>query len=921
MSGARDSRDTRGRLLQVIADVRRRWRAKIVLRGALITAGAALILIVVAGYGLRDASIGYDAVVAVRAAAVVLVLALAARFLIMPLRRAVTDEQVALYLEEHEPSLQNVLISALDAHSAQLSPALSSRTVEQAIERCREIEDGRRVDRQELNRFATASSTIVVVALGLLLFGPPILRDGAQALLDPLRAAGDPKAMRVSVEPGNAEIPRGADQLVSAELHGWARRGGSAGVAQRIEILLRNLGDSAFQRIPMLPTDDATRYEVLLFDVAQPAEYYIEADGVRTAMFRIDVVDLPYVEQIQLEIDYPDYTGLPNDVVEDGGDIVALRNSVVTIRARTTMPVQGGRIVLDDGRTIPMQLMSDSVLQAPVTVTRAGFYTIELTAQNGTRTEASPRYLIDVLDDRGPSVRIQKPGHDVRPTNVEEVFVEASATDDFGVARLELVYSVNGGEENVIPLMNTQRPMPEASAGHTFYLEELGLKPGDLVSYYARATDNGADGGRVSTSDIFFMNVRPFSRDYRQAEQSGGGGGGGGGQQQNDNPGELSRRQREIITATFNLIRDSAQYSEREYTENLNTIALMQDRLREQVTTLRTRMDNRQVTQDSMFAQIAEILPLATREMADALTQLRARASREAIAPEQRALQQLQRAEALFRDVQVQFGQQQGGGGGGGGATPNAEDLADLFELERDALRNQYEQVQSGERQAGQDQGAVDAALERLRELARRQEQENERLRRQLNMRQNQQGGAGGAQQQRQLADETEEAARQLERLARENRNTQMQDVARQLQQAADAMRRSAANARNGNTADANAALNQLEEARRRLERTRSATLEQQTRDALERANRLAAEQRDIANRMSRLQGLSGTERAEEARRLIEEKEQQAQDVAELERQIDRMAAASRTEQRDASRRLQEAANSIRENQLKERIM
>ena len=46
--------------------------------------------------------------------------------------------------------------------------------------------------------------------------------------------------------------------------------------------------------------------------------------------------------------------------------------------------------------------------------------------------------VIDVVDDRGPAVRITKPGHDTRPTTVEEVFVEASAEDDFGVARLEL---------------------------------------------------------------------------------------------------------------------------------------------------------------------------------------------------------------------------------------------------------------------------------------------------------------------------------------------------------------------------------------------------------------------------------------------------------------------------------------------------
>ncbi|MGH7464228.1 MAG: hypothetical protein ACREK1_03570, partial [Longimicrobiales bacterium] len=857
------------------------------------------------------------AVVTFRILAAAALLLLVTGFVILPLRRRVTSEQVALYLEEHEPSLQNTLISALDADGAAVSPALAQRTIEHAVERCREIEGGRRVDRRDLNRFAAAVAVAIVLGIGLTGFGPPLFRHGAGTLLKPFGSAADATPYRIDVLPGDVTIARGSDQVVTAMLHGWELRAGMNGVAQQVEILLRAAGDSAFQRLPLTPMDEASQYEVLLFDVASATEYYIEADGVRSPLYRIDVADLPYVERIQLEYDYPDYTGLPNEVVEDGGDIIALRGSRVAVRASTTMPVAGGRIVLDGGRAVRMQPGADGGLQGVITVAGAGFYTIELTTGDSVTVSGSPQYLIDVIDDRGPGVRLSRPGHDIRPTTIEEVFVEATAEDDFGVARLEIVYSVNGGAEQVVPLLSNARALTEANAGHTFYLEELNLKSGDLIAYYARATDNSGRNANTATSDMFFMNIRPFGRDYRQAEQAGGGGGGGGGG--GDSPGELSQRQREIITATFNLIRDSASYQQREYTEHVNTIALMQDRLREQVTTLRTRMDNRQVTQDTMFAKIAEILPLAAREMVSALNELRARRTRDALGAEQRALQQLQHAESVFREVQVAFDQQQGGGGGGG-AAPNAEDLADLFELERDKLRNQYETVQRGEQQQAQNQDEVDAALERLRQLARRQEQENERLRQQAAMRQNRQGGGGGAQSQRQLAEETEEAARQLERLSRETQQPTLTEVARQLQQAADEMRRSAANARTGNTANANAALNQLEEARRRLERSQNETLEQQTQEALDRAARLAREQENIADRMNRLQAMSGTERRDEAQRLIERKDEQLEEVADLERQIDRLAGASRTEQRDASRRLQEAANSIRDNQLKERI-
>ena len=96
------------------------------------------------------------------------------------------------------------------------------------------------------------------------------------------------------------------------------------------------------------------------------------------------------------------------------------------------------------------------------------------------------------------------------------------------------------------------------SAGHTIYLEELGLKPGDFVSYFAKATDNDTvPGPQTASSDIYFVQVRPFKKDYKQAQSQAQQGGGGGGRQRD--VGELSRQQREIVAATFNTVRDKAE--------------------------------------------------------------------------------------------------------------------------------------------------------------------------------------------------------------------------------------------------------------------------------------------------------------------------------------------------------------------------
>src|SRR5690606_32168022 len=314
----------------------------------------------------------------------------------------------------------------------------------------------------------------------------------------------------------------------------------------------------------------------------------------------------------------PAYTGLSPQAVEDGGDVAVLAGTEVLVRALPTVPVDAGRLILDRGDTIALAPAQDGRLEGAFTVTAPGFYRIELQSPDGAMHAASPEYTIDVLEDQPPIVALRKPGRDMRASSVDEVFVEASAEDDHGIGTLELVFSVNGGEEQAVQLFRTGERRPSVSAGHTFYLEELELQPGDLVSYYARARDNAQPRPQDATSDIYFIEIRPFSRDYRQAEQMGGPGGGGEAQ-----PGALAQRQREIVAATFNVVRDRERYSDKELRENLVTLALSQGKLREQVETLVGRMGARGIVQlDSSFQAIAEALPRAAEEMKEAEAKL-----------------------------------------------------------------------------------------------------------------------------------------------------------------------------------------------------------------------------------------------------------------------------------------------------------
>src|SRR5262245_16012947 len=172
---------SRTALVDVIRQVRSRWRYKIALRGVARFLAATALVLVASGFALESLRFTPGSILAFRVLVALAVLGSAAWFIVRPLMRKVSDDQVALYLEEHEPTLEATIVTAIEAEQAgranEMSPTLVRRLVEAAIERCHEIEEGRRVERTPIRRYAAAAGAVAVIGLAVFALGPAYLRQ------------------------------------------------------------------------------------------------------------------------------------------------------------------------------------------------------------------------------------------------------------------------------------------------------------------------------------------------------------------------------------------------------------------------------------------------------------------------------------------------------------------------------------------------------------------------------------------------------------------------------------------------------------------------------------------------------------------------------------------------------------------------
>src|SRR5690349_3910916 len=567
-----------------------------------------------------------------------------------------------------------------------------------------------------------------------------------------------------------------------------------------------------------------------------------------------------------------------------------------------------------------------------LTVSSDTSYFIELVSTDGETYRGSNEYDVTIIEDQPPTISFDKPGRDKKATNLEEVFTQARAEDDYGVVSMDLHFSVNGGEEKKVNLQQLTRESARSLTGaYTFFLEEYHLKPGDFISYYAKARDASNE----ATSDIYFIEVKPFEMEYKQSQQGGGGSGQGGDQDQN----ALSRRQKDLIAATHKLIREGDKYTEQERKDDYETVAAGQEKLRTDTLEFLDRMGRRLGGTDGQkqVAEMAEHLKQAAKEMEGAPPPLRKQTGKDALPPEQRALQRLLAADAIFREVQVAFGNQSGSGSGG---QREQQELAGLFELELDKMKNQYETVQRQQQQQAEQQKSE--AERRLEELARRQQAALEEQRRRQQQMQSGGGSGGNQRQQQEMIDETRKAARELERLSRERRDQQMQQLAQQLNQTADELQKALASLRsnpNESIAQNERALDRLQQAQQRLQQMSGASgqrggqsgstgRQQQLSDLRQRAARAASRQREIAKDMENLSRRGGQNGQDENSRkareqLGERKDTLADTVANLQQDLEQSARAmgqgNQGQQRTA-RQLREAADSLARDRVAERI-
>lgn len=855
-----------------------RMRLLAATRGAAIIALSAVLLTAVLAWICNRFAFADRIVLPVR---VLLYLSVAAAIcfgLVIPLLR-LNRRWVARRAERQMHGFNERLLTLAERGDA--SNPFTELLAEDALEVAKRHDPAELAPATSLFGLLASSAVAASILLWLIIAAPGYWGYGASLLW-----AGTPRSTGplydINVSPGNRTIRRKSDQLVTARLLGFS--------ADKVNLYAKYKGGVQWEQVQMQRQRDGNGYEFLFASLSDPVDYYVTAANVRSKNFHIGVKDLPNVKRLKVRVHYPAYLDMKDHVDDPGGDVRAVQGSEAEIGVLTDRPLDKGVLVLEDGRKLNLEHGEGNWFSAKIPVMKDGSYHVAA-LDEGQAIRLSDDYFVEAKQDQPPSVKIVNPPRDPHVSPIEELPVTVETADDFGLKNVELHYSVNGGDEKTIHLKKADGE--KQMQGKTMLsFEDFKTVPGDIVSFYATASD----AKNTARTDMFFAQAEPFDLRFKQSQQMGGGGGGGAGNESS----QISERQKEIIAATWNEVRNGAK-DKAAAAEESRFLSDVEGKLGQQAKTLADRMRSRELSSNSAeFEEFSKQMDRASAEMANTAGQLKAGAWQKALGPGQKSLQALTRAEALFKDIQIAYARR--GGGGGGGAMGANRDLERMFDLELDTEKNQYETGQNAS-SPSQQQKDLDDALQKLKALAQRQQE--------LAAKRPQEQSAQQRWEQEMLRREAEQLQRQMQQLSQnqQNQNGQPSDQQSSSQSASSSSSSSSGSRQSRQSASSRSQANgQQSQANSQQMQARNQQF-QQAADELRRAQdemRKAVSQHDAGAQQRAASDLQAAEN-----RLRNMQQRQAGDsLGELAAQSQQMLQ----QQKDFANRLRQAASESAKN-------
>ncbi|MET2986441.1 DUF4175 family protein [Aureibaculum conchae] len=232
-------------------------------------------------------------------------------------------------------------------------------------------------------------------------------------------------------------------------------------------------------------------------NLKEPVEFYLEANGVRSKPYILDVLKTPNVTGFEMVMNYPGYTGKRDERIKNTGNAVIPEGTTITWNI-TTKATDSMKFVSANSNVF--SLKSDNNFSISKRVRNDLNYQIT-TSNTHLKNYEKLDYSIQVIKDEHPKIEVRS---DIDSVSRGPVQFVGQLSDDYGLKKLHLVYYDKNNKEAAqeIPIDINKSTFEEFY--YIFSPEILKIDEGKAYEMYFEVFDNdGSNGSKRTKSKVF----------------------------------------------------------------------------------------------------------------------------------------------------------------------------------------------------------------------------------------------------------------------------------------------------------------------------------------------------------------------------------------------------------------------------------
>jgi hypothetical protein len=415
-------------------------------------------------------------------------------FKLLRLGRVISHEEAAEIIGVHFPEISDKLLNTLQLkalevqNSTEFPGDLIKASIDQKIEKLRPVPFTLAIDIRQNRRYLRYALPPVIIIIMILILSPRVITEPSERIVKYQTVYTPPAPFSISVLNKKLETFQQEDFLLEVKVEGTE-------LPADLYLEMNGIKYRLEKKNPVM-------FHYKFRNVQETQRFYIMNDLFRSVQFELRVFPKPIVLSFEVSLDYPSYTGKPDETVENTGDLIVPIGTVMNWKffTRDTRKIYfrwGAALKELENATTNTFIYSERALKSsPYAVVSANEYL---------RNSDSLAYSVSVIPDNYPTITIDQARDSIFD---KRIYFKGLIRDDYGFSKLTFNYQVdNEGLKGAEPSKELIAELPVSKLNnqqqffHYFELDSINIEPGEQIVYHFEVWDNdGVNGPKVTRS-------------------------------------------------------------------------------------------------------------------------------------------------------------------------------------------------------------------------------------------------------------------------------------------------------------------------------------------------------------------------------------------------------------------------------------